>query len=127
LDDLITRVLYRLRFAGEQRPFDVVSLTYALPLLFDILRKGGSGEEADDRDAQLVLAVEILSFHTNVCADEAVPRSELISALAQSMQKYTQHHKQIRDCFVDLCRCIAPNISREEIGVLLKGAIVSQT
>jgi hypothetical protein len=127
LEDLITRVLYRLRFAGEQRPFDVVSLTYALPLLFDLLRKGGSGEEADDRDAQLVLAVEILSFHTNVCADEAVPRSELIAALAQSMQKYTQHYKQIRDCFVDLCRCIAPNISREEIGVLLKGAIVSQT
>ncbi|KAL6866280.1 translational activator of GCN4 [Amphichorda felina] len=127
LEDLVTRLLYRLRFAGEQRPFDAVSLTYALPLLFDLFRKGGTGADADDRDAQLVLAFEFLSLHTDVCADEAVPRDALISALEQSMQKYTQHYKLIRDCFADMCRCVAPNINREEIGVLVKGAIVPQT
>lgn len=126
-EDLVTRVLYRLRFAGEQRPFDTVSLVYILPLLLHALRKGGFGASADDRDAQLVLAIEILSFHTSVCEDEAIPRSELLSVLIFSMQQYGQHYKIARDCFADLVRCIAPNISYDEIAVLARGAIVPQT
>lgn len=127
LGDLATRVLYRLRFAGEQRPFDSVSLIYILPLLLLILRNGGCGDAADDRDAQLVLAVEILSFHTDVCADEAIPRGEIISTLIYAMQQYSQHYKIIKDCFADIVRCIAPNISPEEIGVLSRGSIVPET
>lgn len=127
LEDLITRVLYRLRFAGEQRPFDSVSLIYALPLVLDVLRKGGVGSTADDADAQLVLAIEFLSFHTDICVDEAVPRAELLSVLISSMQAYTQHYKLIKDCFADMCRCIAPNMNREEMIVLAKGALVPET
>lgn len=127
LEDLITRVLYRLRFAGEQRPFDAVSLIYIMPLLLDVLRKGGVGEDNDDRDAQLVLAVEVLSFHTDVCSDEAVPREELLTILIQSLQQYTQHYKIIKDCFSDMCRCIAPNMSQAEMIVLAQGATVSQS
>ncbi|KAG6015935.1 hypothetical protein E4U54_002694 [Claviceps lovelessii] len=127
LEDLVTRVLYRLRFAGEQRPFDAVSLIYILPLLLDVLRKGGVGDDSDDRDAQLVLAVEFLSFHTDVCADEAVPREELLDILIQSLQQYTQHYKLIKDCFADTCRCIAPNMTQAEMTLLAKGAIVPQS
>ncbi|GAB0135257.1 hypothetical protein EsDP_00003602 [Epichloe bromicola] len=127
LEDLITRVLYRLRFAGEQRPFDAVSLIYIMPLLLDVLRKGGVGEENDDRDAQLVLAAEVLSFHTDVCSDEAVPREELLTILIQSLQQYTQHYKIIKDCFSDMCRCIAPNMSQAEMIVLAQGATVPQS
>ncbi|QUC20455.1 uncharacterized protein UV8b_04696 [Ustilaginoidea virens] len=127
LEDLVTRVLYRLRFAAEQRPFDAVSLIYILPLVLDALRKAGIGHDADDRDAQLVLATEFLSFHTDVCADEAVPREELLAILIQSMQQYSQHYKLVRDCFADVCRCIAPNMSNAEMVVLSKGAIVSQS
>ncbi|CAG9949575.1 unnamed protein product [Clonostachys rosea f. rosea IK726] len=124
LEELITRVLYRLRFAGEQRPFNAVSVTYVLPLIFDLLRKGGVGATPDDRDAQLVLALEFLTFHSNTCEDESLPRAELLSVLTESMQKYGQHYKLVRDCFVDMCRCIAPNITPEEISVLTKGTIV---
>ncbi|KAG6039359.1 hypothetical protein E4U41_002831 [Claviceps citrina] len=127
LEDLVTRVLYRLRFAGEQRPFDAVSLIYIMPLLLDVLRKGGVGEDFDDRDAQLVLAVEFLSFHTDVCADEAVPREELLTILIRSLQQYTQHYKLIKDCFADTCRCIAPNMTQAEMSLLAKGAIVPQS
>ncbi|KAJ9156651.1 Translational activator GCN1 [Pleurostoma richardsiae] len=126
LDELITRVLYRLRFAGEQRPFDTVSLIYMAPLILLVLQKGGLGSTQDDRDAQLVLAIEVLSFHTDTCADEAVPRAELLSALISSMQQYSQHYKIVKDCFADMVRCIAPNISQEEIAVLSQGCIVPQ-
>ncbi|KAF5234822.1 hypothetical protein FAUST_7446 [Fusarium austroamericanum] len=127
VEDLITRVLYRLRFAGEQRPFDSVSLIYALPLVLDLLRKGGVGSSADDADAQLVLAIEFLSYHTDVCADEAVPRAELLSVLISSMQAYAQHYKLLKDCFADMCRCIAPNMDQEEMVVLAKGTLVPET
>ncbi|KAG8676940.1 translational activator of GCN4 [Fusarium poae] len=127
VEDLITRVLYRLRFAGEQRPFDSVSLIYALPLVLDLLRKGGVGSSADDADAQLVLAIEFLSYHTDICVDEAVPRAELLSVLISSMQAYAQHYKLLKDCFADMCRCIAPNMDRDEMVVLAKGTLVPET
>ncbi|KAF5970609.1 translational activator GCN1 [Fusarium coicis] len=127
VEDLVTRVLYRLRFASEQRPFDSVSLIYALPLVLELLRKGGVGDSPDDADAQLVLAIEFLSYHTDVCSDEAVPRAELLSVLITSMQAYAQHYKLLRDCFADMCRCIAPNMDRDEMVILAKGALVPET
>ncbi|KAF3063949.1 Translational activator GCN1 [Daldinia childiae] len=126
LEELVTRVLYRLRFAGEQRPFDAISVIYMLSLVFVILRTGGVGNGADERDAQLVLAIEFLAFHTHVCADETIPRADLISTLVSSMQQYNQHYKIIKDCFTDMVRCVAPNISIHEMTVLAKGAIVPQ-
>ncbi|KAK6605177.1 translational activator gcn1 [Botrytis cinerea] len=125
LGALITRVLYRLRFSAEQRPFDTVSLIYVLPLVFLVLRDGGFGE-SDDADAQLVLALEFLSFHTDACSDVLVPRDEVLSTLISSMQTYNQHYKAIKDCLTDLCRCIAPNITDNEISILAQGAIVPQ-
>ncbi|KAF5532275.1 translation activator GCN1 [Fusarium napiforme] len=127
VEDLVTRVLYRLRFASEQRPFDSVSLIYALPLVLELLRKGGVGDSPDDADAQLVLAIEFLSYHTDVCSDEAVPRAELLSVLITSMQAYAQHYKLLRDCFADMCRCIAPNMDRDEMVILAKGALMPET
>jgi hypothetical protein len=125
LGSLVTRVLYRLRFSGEQRPFDTVSLTYILPLVFLVLRNGGFGD-TDDAEAQLVLALEFLSFHTDACSDILVPREEVLSALISSMQIYNQHYKIIKDCLADLCRCIAPNITNQEIAILARGTIVPQ-
>jgi hypothetical protein len=125
LGALVTRVLYRLRFSGEQRPFDTVSLTYILPLVFLVLRRGGFGD-SDDAEAQLVLALEFLAFHTDACSDVLVPRDEVLSVLISSMQMYNQHYKAIKDCLADLCRCIAPNITNAEIAILARGAIVPQ-
>ncbi|KAK0107053.1 translational activator of GCN4 [Cadophora gregata] len=125
LGALITRVLYRLRFSGEQRPFDTVSLTYILPLVFLVLRKGGFGD-SDDAEAQLVLALEFLTFHTDACSDILVPRQEVLSILIFSMQTYNQHYKIVKDCLADLCRCLAPNITNQEIAILARGAIVPQ-
>ncbi|KAI0197898.1 armadillo-type protein [Astrocystis sublimbata] len=127
LEELLTRVLYRLRFAGEQRPFDAVSVMYMLPLIFAVLRNGGVGEAADERDTQLVLAIEFLTFHTLVFADENLPRDELMTVLISSMQRYNQHYKILKDCFLDIVRCVAPNIRAPEIAVLCRGAIVAQS
>ena len=68
LGDLVTRLLYRLRFASEQRRFDSISLIYLLPLIFAVLQQGGVARSAEDEaDEQVTLALEILSFHTDAC------------------------------------------------------------
>jgi hypothetical protein len=90
-----------------------------------VLRRGGFGD-SDDAEAQLVLALEFLSFHTDACSDVFVPREEVLSVLICSMQSYNQHYKAIKDCLADISRCLAPNITDEEISILARGAIVSQ-
>lgn len=127
VEALVTRVLYRLRSAGEQRPFDPISLIYFLPLVFSVLEHGGFGATTDDKDTQIVLAIEFLTYHTDTCQDVAVPRSKVLSLLIESMEHFAQHYKLIRDCFADACRCIAPNITTDEIGVLARGCLVSQS
>ncbi len=42
------------------------------------------------------------------------------------MQTYTQHYKIIKDCLLDLTRCIATTITQSEIELLVRGAIVPQ-
>lgn len=42
------------------------------------------------------------------------------------MQKYTAHYKIIKDCLLDLCRCVASSISPEETKVLISGVIAPQ-
>ncbi|WPH00312.1 Hypothetical protein R9X50_00313700 [Acrodontium crateriforme] len=124
LGDLVTRVLYRLRFLGEQRPFDSVTLSYIFPLLFLTLQNGGIDRSGEEADEQIVLAVEVLSFHTAICSDSSLPRQKALSILINSMQRFTQHFKAIKDCFADLVRCIAPNMSIAETTVVLQGTIL---
>jgi hypothetical protein len=56
-----------------------------------------------------------------------LPRTQLISTLISSMQAYNQHYKMIKDCIQDLSRGLAPNITDEELGTLLKGTIVPES
>ncbi|KAJ4359251.1 translational activator of GCN4 [Ascochyta clinopodiicola] len=128
LGDLVTRVLYRLRFLSEQRPLDPVSVAYCLPLIFLVLEKGGIGKSSpEEADEQLILAFEFLSFHANSCTDTRLPRKDMLEILIWSMQSYQQHYKIIKDCLTDLARGLAVNITNEELGALLRGTIVPET
>jgi len=127
LGDLVTRLLYRLRSASEQRPFDTVSLIYILPLVFAVLSQGGIAQSvANEADEQVTLALEILSYHTETFSSKSLPRDEGLTLLIQSMQRLSQFYKLIKDCLSDVCRAIGGNASREEIVILLEGTIVPQ-
>ncbi|PGH08884.1 hypothetical protein GX51_00941 [Blastomyces parvus] len=126
LGELVARILYRLRLGSEQRPFDVTTLSYILPLIFIILERDGIEEPKDSKGEQVLLALEFLSFHTNSFSDNRLPRIRTLQILISSMQIYTQHYKIIRDTLFDLCRCIAQNIEQEELEVILKASIVPE-
>ncbi|KAJ5170711.1 uncharacterized protein N7500_003494 [Penicillium coprophilum] len=127
LGELVTRILYRLRFASEQRPFDVTSLAYVLPLISLVLTQNGIGEaKGEEEGTQVLLALEFLSFHSGSFADARLPRVEVLSQLLSAMQRYTQHYKLVKDTLFDFCRCISPNINSEELDTLLRGTIVAE-
>ena len=127
LGDLFTRVLYRLRFTSEQRPFDIVSLVYIWPLLATVLRHGGierpAGEEADE---QITLAIETLSYHTDLFSHHELPRQEVLSLLISSMQRFNQHYRLLRDCLLGMCQAVAPDATKDEVAVFLRGTIVPE-
>ncbi|KAJ6103211.1 hypothetical protein N7486_005638 [Penicillium sp. IBT 16267x] len=128
LGELVTRILYRLRFASEQRPLDTASLAYVLPMLFLILSQNGIEEVKGDQEGeQVLLAIEILSFHSGSFSDARLPRNEVLEHLLSAMQRYTQHYKLIKDILFNFCRCISPNISKQELQTLLEGSIVPDT
>ena len=126
LGDLVTRVLYRIRLLGEQRPFDTVTLSYLLTLVLLVLDSGGvdrdRGEEADE---QMILALEFLSFHTEVLSDTRLPRQRLFECLIEAMQKHPQHFRLLKDTFSDLCRHVATSITEAETDTVIRGAIVA--
>ncbi|KAJ5084239.1 hypothetical protein NUU61_008818 [Penicillium alfredii] len=125
LGELVTKILYRLRFASEQRPLDVASLAYFLPMLFLILSQNGIEEvKGEEEGEQVMLALEVLSFHSNSFSDERLPRVEVLRQLLFAMQRYTQHYKLIKDTLFNFCRCISPNINMKELETLLQGTIV---
>jgi hypothetical protein len=127
LGDLVTRILYRLRFAAEQRPFDTVSLGYMLPLIFVVVEKGSVGyPPGEDADAQLLLALEFLSFQMDSCSDPYLPRAQILQTLVQCMQRYTQHYRLLKDSLLDCCRNIAANIKQDELQGLLKSVTVPE-
>ncbi|EDN10947.1 60S ribosomal protein L19 [Histoplasma mississippiense (nom. inval.)] len=123
---LVARILYRLRLGSEQRPFDLATLSYILPLIFIVLDRDGIEESKDSKGEQILLALEFLSFHPNSFSDNRLPRIKTLQTLISSMQKYTQYYKIIRDTFFDLCRCITHNIDRNELEVILKASIVHE-
>ncbi|KAJ9309219.1 hypothetical protein DTO217A2_1157 [Paecilomyces variotii] len=125
LGELVTRILYRLRFASEQRPFDTSSLAYVLPLVLTVLSNNGIEEKKGEEEGeQVLLALEFVSFHCSSFSDTRLPRAEVLRHLISSMQKYSQHYKLIKDALFDFCRSISPSISREELDTLLQGTIL---
>lgn len=120
----MTRILYRVRFASEQRPLETASLAYLLPLAFVILSRNGIEEKEEERGEQALIALEFLSFHSNSFSDNRLPRVDVLKHLISAMQKYSQHYKLIKDTLFDFCRCISKNIEQDELDALLEGTIV---
>jgi len=44
----------------------------------------------------------------------------------QSMQRYNQHYKTIKDCLLEICHAIAPDVTDAEVAVFLHGCIVPE-
>ena len=127
LDDLVKRVLYRLRFSGEQRQFDLVSLIYILPFVELVIANSGVLRSSDeDSQEQVLLGLEFLSLHLDLFSDSRLPRERIMRLLTHSTERFPQHYRLLKDCLMKISHAIAPDATAQEVSVFLKACIMSQ-
>ncbi|KAF9966603.1 translational activator of GCN4, partial [Actinomortierella ambigua] len=134
LEELVSRVLYRLRFATEKEPLLPSSFAYCFPLIHFILGNGGvvsDDKKASDakevRQEQVQIAVDIVSFHCMSGESESLPRQEMIASLLSIIKEYPHLAKVAKNSLSDLTRAMGDTTSLEEIAVLLKGLLFNET
>ncbi|KAK9476212.1 armadillo-type protein [Lipomyces japonicus] len=124
LQELITRVLYKLRFISEQIPLDAISLTYIIPLLLLVFKhKGIKCSDEEQADEQIELAIETLTFHVEVFANPLVQRTDVLKGVITLMELYPSRNKGAKESLLGLCQSISTNVTEEELSVLLQGSI----
>ncbi|BGP36319.1 translational activator of GCN4 [Rhodotorula kratochvilovae] len=130
LPDLVSRVLFQLRYLAEQQPFDAGTFAYAAPLVSKILRTGGvglpAGAEGSTAVEQLALALDFVSFHARQCGDTAFPRLTLIGDLFAALTGYPALSRVAATALADLGEAIQDNASVEEVAAILDGALTEE-
>ena len=124
LNRLVTRLLYRFRLLGEQKPFDPITLLYVTPLVSQVLRKGGVGQvEEEEKEEQVTLALEFLSFHAESMSDPMLPREDILMLLRECIETHANHYKLIRDILYEYCRALSAEVGTKELTVILRATV----
>ena len=125
---LCTRILYRLKFLSEKRPFDTISFHYTIPLIVKTLENGGLGESIslEEANEQITLALEYLSSHAELCTDIYVPRKEILTVLIHCLKTYPKHYKLTKDILANVFRHISSSCTASEISLILKKMLLPE-
>ncbi|KAG0198297.1 translational activator of GCN4 [Mortierella sp. GBA30] len=134
LEELVSRVLYRLRFVTEKQALLPSSFAYCFPLIHNILQNGGivSAEKsaADAKEVsqeQVQIAVDIVSYHSLSGASDSLPRKEMIDSLLSIIKEYPQLAKTARTSLGDLTHSMGETATLDEINTLLGGLLYNET
>lgn len=137
---LLGRILFRIKILSDQRPLDSISLSYLLPLITKVLENGqqvaikNSSKQAvtsefveeDPEEEQLLLAIEIISSHSEIFEDDSIPRTRILEVLI-SLMGLASKAKLAKDCFLALCQHISVNISDSDLSLLLSSLITPKS
>ncbi|KAF9134046.1 translational activator of GCN4 [Mortierella sp. 14UC] len=134
LEDLVSRVLYRLRFVTEKQALLPSSFAYCFPLIHKILQSGGivspdksSADAKEVSQEQVQIAVDIVSYHALSGASDSLPRKEMIDSLLSIIKEYPQLAKTARTSLGDLTHSMGETATLDEINVLLGGLLYNET
>lgn len=136
--DLISRILFRIKFLSGQQPFDLYTLVYFLPLLSKVLEQGKAVAiinskkpvtnsefvEEDKEEEQLLLDIEIISNHAEEFKNPAIPREQIINVLL-SLLSLPSKAKLAKECLLALCQYISIDFSDADLKVLFAGLMSS--
>jgi len=132
LDELLSRVLFRVKFVANQMALDAVSLAYLLPLLINVLEEGKRVAlknadkpvartefvEEDKEEEHLMLAMEIISVHAEVFEDPSIPRAPIMNVL-MSLLGLASKAKNAKECLNVLCQSISVSPTDEDLKIML--------
>lgn len=125
LKDFVTNLLYKIQFQSEKRPLDSISLIYLLPLILGTLEgKGGIGTTVEDEiEEQTILALNILTAHSDEFKQEITPRKELLTILLGLLDSHPSKTKSIKDALNRILQSISENLTNEELDLLVNATI----
>lgn len=132
LEELLSRVLFRIKFVSNQQPLDPITLTYLLPLLINVLEEGRNVAlknankpvlktefvEEDKEEEHLLLAMDIISAHSSVFEDPSIPRVSIIDVLL-SLLTLASKAKMAKECFNALCQSISVAPTNLDLNIIL--------
>lgn len=122
ISSLVSRVLYRIKFIGDQSPLNASTIIYVLPLLQQMLGMAmKTSDLSDDEDEQLILSLNILANHNEVLY--GLPRGSTIADLIRLMQVRLARAKEVRDCLVSLGQGFGSDLTDDETAAVLKGTV----
>lgn len=130
--ELISRVLFRIKFISDKKAFSGLTLTYILPLLTEVLEEGrrvakrnankplvrSEFVEEDKEEEHLLLAIEIISVHAETFTDASIPRKNILEVLL-SLLSMTSKARLAKDCFMALCQNISVSPAQEDLQLIL--------
>lgn len=132
LDELVSRVMFRLKMLSNQSALDALTLIYMLPLLTVVLREGYKSAlrnvdkplqnsefvEEDKEEENLLLALEIISAHSSVFSDSTIPRSDILFVLL-SLLSLPSKSKAAKECFNALCQSISATPNKSDLNTII--------
>lgn len=138
--DLVSRLLFRIKFLGVQHPFDFITMIYSLPLLSKVLEQGkavaiknakkpvGKSEfvEEDKEEEQLMLVLEIISTHAELFKNPAIPRQQIVNVLL-SLLALPSKAKLAKECLLTLCQYMSIDFSDADLKLLFNGLLSPDT
>lgn len=136
IDELLSRVLFRIKFVANQSALDATSLAYLLPLLINVLEEGKrialrnadkpvartEFVEEDKEEEHLMLAMEIISVHGEVFEDPSIPRVPIINVLL-SLLGLASKAKLAKECFNALCQSISVAPTEKDLSLILSNLL----
>lgn len=114
-EDMITRLLYQLRFISEQDPLSANTFVFIMPMLDQAL--------ASQNEEQAQLVLELVSKHISIATDESFPRLALLRCLLRTVQAFPKMRKEAGTRLLDLGRTIADHATSSETKLLTKGLL----
>ncbi|EST09400.1 protein of unknown function DUF3554 [Kalmanozyma brasiliensis GHG001] len=129
INELVLRILYRLRSLSEQSPLDPGTVAFTDPLIVRIVRAGGFGVDSEDTDSvleQIQLSLDFIDFHGSACEDMRYPRSSFIDSLVTIVAKHTQISKDAVSALRDIGEALRTTALPAEIHKLLSNTMVDE-
>ncbi|SCU84775.1 LAFA_0D11936g1_1 [Lachancea sp. 'fantastica'] len=130
--ELISRVLFRVKFVANKKRFESLTLTFLLPLLSKVLEEGkrisvsnsdkplvkSEFVEEDKEEEQLLLAMEIIGGHAESFADPDIPRQHILEVLL-SLLSISSKARSAKECFLALCQNVSLSPSQTDLNLIL--------
>ncbi|KAJ3745026.1 armadillo-type protein [Lentinula detonsa] len=127
LNQLVLRILHRIRFLSEQLPFDSATFSYIFPLLKYVVLEGGVvTEEPEEMLEQVALTQDIIKFHSGEFSDVGFPRKRTLELLIHIVRLQPKLSKEASSTMIDLGEAIHSSALKGEIEVLVRGTLLQE-